>query len=245
MPYFLRLNSVFGQCERFIFVAFLCLVTSQGFALELRLDREDLHEWEKYVRGFRREHHFTWVAGYSDSTWEVYRLGSLEDRKFHRDGIYGKFQYSFHLPIHDGFGYALGSSFGSMIESRRNKAAAADDDFKSVPSIMFPGVLAGLVMNFSPAWRFGVFGEVYLERFDGLREQDEVDEDTEIHITTESFDGSIALDWFMALKWAIRLEGHQRRLLYVRPQAPEGKPVDANIKKREQWYGAGLVYHFL
>ena len=208
--------------------------------MELNLESESIHDWDRYVRGFRREHQFAMVAGYSSGVWELYRFGTLEDVRVAEKGAFAKFQYSFHLPIYSGFGYLLGSSFGTLYESSR-----PNSKFKSAPSVMLPGVLAGFVLNISPAFRCTVAGEIYLERFDGIQDRDNVGSDDSIHITTETFDGSVGIDWFYSLKWALRIEGHLRRLVYVRPQEPDGKPVDANIKKRDEWVGAGVVHHFL
>lgn len=208
--------------------------------MELNLESEDVHNWERYVRGFRREHQFAMVAGYSSGVWELHRFGTLEDERVNEKGAFAKFQYSFHLPIYSGFGYLLGSSFGTLYESSKS-----DSKFRSVPSIMLPGVLAGFVLNISPSIRCTIAGEIYLERFDGIQDRDNVGSDDSIHITTETFDGSAGIDWFYSLKWALRIEGHLRRLVYVRPQEPDGKPVDANIKKRDEWVGAGVVHHFL
>lgn len=208
--------------------------------MELNLEPDNVHNWERYVRGFRREHHFALVAGYSSGVWELHRIGTIEGEKSHQKGIFGKFQYSFHLPIYRGFGYLLGSSFGGLYES-----SASGSDFRTVPSVMLPGVLAGFVLNVTPAFRCYLAGEIYLERFDGLQDRDGVGPDERIHITTETFDGSFGFDWFYSLKWAVRAEGHLRRLVYVRPQEPAGKPVDANIKKRDEWVGLGIAHHFL
>lgn len=208
--------------------------------MELNLEADSFHDWERYVRGFRREHHFAVVAGYSSAVWELFRIGTIEGERQHEKGIFTKFQYSFHLPIYQGFGYLLGSSFGTLYESSNENAR-----FRTVPSIMLPGVLAGFVLNFSPVFRTYLAGEIYLERFDGIQDRDKVGEDEKIHITTETFDGSAGFDWFYNLKWAVRVEGHLRRLVYVRPQLPDGKPVDANIKKRDTWVGMGITHHFL
>jgi|GEM_PF-2055219 len=208
--------------------------------MELKLGTDDVHDWERYVRGFRREHQFALVAGYSSGVWELHRVGTMEGEKSREKGVFGKFQYSFHLPLYKGFGYLLGSSFGSLYES-----SSTGSRFRSVPSVMLPGVLAGFVLNVTPAIRCFLAGEVYLERFDGLQDRDGQEPDERIHITTETFDGSFGVDWFYSLKWAVRAEGHLRRLVYVRPQEPAGKPVDANIKKRDEWVGLGIAHHFL
>lgn len=207
------------------------------------LSHQELHRWDRHVRGFRREHNFALASGVSSGRWTVKRFGSLEDRKFDDSGVWTKFQYSFHLPIYKGFGYMLGSSTGYHYESTDDRR-----DFHPVAAVQYPGVLAGLVMNFTPVIRVSTAFDVYLERHNGIEEADDDGEDEKIFVTLQAYDTGIFIDVFYQLSWALRLEGHKRHVDYQKPFIPdstESFPVDANFKKDDQWVGVALVYHLL
>ena len=109
----------------------------------------------------------------------------------------------------------------------------------------FAGVLAGLVLNFNPVFRWSLAADYYLERHNGIQERDGQDEDPEIHVTLKTFDAMSLIDVFYDINWALRIETHLRNTQFMRPDEPEGFPVNANIKKTDQWLGIGLVYHLL
>ncbi len=201
---------------------------------------QELHRWERHVRGFRREHNFAFSLGASSGEWLIKRFGTLNGRRFDSSGVVARFQYSFHLPLYGGFGYMLGSSGGYNYE-----AADKRKPFQPVPSYVFPGLLVGLVYNASPVVRLSLAAEAYLERHNGLRERSGEGEGTEIHITMTAYDAGAFLDLFYDLSWALRLEGHYRHLEYHRPLDAIDLPVNANIKKNDRWMGLGVVYHLL
>ena len=207
---------------------------------QLTLNRGAIHEWDRYVRGFRRDHNFALVSGIGVGVWQVNSFGSLTSERFPSDTIFTRFQYSFHLPIWRGFGYVLGSGMGYVHES-----SARDSVFQTVPAVQLPGILAGFVWNFSPALRLGTSLEAYLERLNGLKERDGTARDPRVHITMETWDLSTWFDGFYALDWAFRVETHWRQSAFKRPRSPEGKAVDANIRRTDRWVAAGLVYHLL
>lgn len=210
------------------------------------VSKAEIHEWDRYVRGFRRDHNFALSAGVSQGIWNVKRLGTLEKRKFRNSGVYSRFQYSFHLPLWRGFGYMLGSSFGYHYESSDRRRP-----FAPVPAYIFPGILTGLVVNISPVFRAAATFEANMERHDGVREQDGKEPDPEISITLEAFDFGAYFDVFYDLAWAIRVEAHHRHLDYLEPRCTrdncrnKGFDVNANFKKEDDWLGIGLVHHLL
>lgn len=221
--------------------------TDKRLIADAVLTRHELHQWERHVRGFRREHNFAVSSGVTSGVWQVKRLGSItEERSFDASGIYGRFQYSFHLPIWGGFGYMLGSSFGYHYESADRRRP-----FQPVDAIGFPGVLAGLIYNFSPVFRLGSAIDASLERHNGVEERprtcpsDQVCQPTQVSVTMQSYNLSVFFDIFYDLAWALRLEAAQRDLQYQRPQAAEGYPVDANFRKSDRWLGIGFVLHLL
>lgn len=214
---------------------------------EAVLTRREMHQWERHVRGFRREHNFALSSGVTSGVWHVKRLGSItEERRFDNSGIYGRFQYSFHLPVWGGFGYMLGSSFGYHFESSDRRR-----QFRPVDATGFPGVLAGLVFNFNPVFRIGSSLDASLERHNGIEERPRACPDrteckaTKISVTMQSYDLSGFLDIFYDLAWAIRIEAHRRELQYARPHEAEGYQVDANFRKSDRWLGVGFVLHLL
>jgi len=147
---------------------------------------EELHRWDRYVRGFRREHNFALSTGVSSGTWDVRRFGSLTKngpQKYDTTGVFTRFQYSFHLPFYSGFGFFLGSSIGYHYESADKRKP-----FKPVPAYQFPGVLSGLVLNFNPVLRWSIGLDAYLERHNGIQERDQTPPDNEIFVTMQVYD---------------------------------------------------------
>lgn len=204
------------------------------------ISRQELHRWQRHIRGFRREHHFSMSTGVSSGTWEIKHFGDLENRKFTGSGIVAKFRYSFHLPIYQGFGYFLGSSLGYHYESSDSRSP-----FKPVPALMFPGIMAGLAYNISPVLRVSSALEVYLERHERLGERDGQGDDPSISVTMQTYDVGVFCDIFYDLAWALRLEAHARVVDFYPPDSSLGHPVDARIHKSDAWLGVGLVYHLL
>lgn len=208
------------------------------------ITRQELHQWDRHVRGFRSEHNFAFSAGVTSGTWRVKSFGSIEDRRFANAGLYSRFQYSFHLPIYHGFGYMLGSSAGYIYETADSRRP-----FKPVAAWQYPGVLAGLVLNISSVLRWSVGIEAYLERHNGIAEREGGD-DFDVHVTMQAYDAGTYFDIFYDLAWAVRIEAHMRRVEFNRPYqpeepTPETEKVDASLSKEDQWLGVGLVYHLI
>jgi hypothetical protein len=201
--------------------------------------QESIHEYDRYVLNFRREHNFALVSGISRGVWRISRFKDLKDEKFPSNGFYGRFQYSFHLPIYQSFGYLLGSGAGFIYESSR-----INSEFRPVSAWQYPGVLLGLVYNYSSVIRLATTAEAYLERHEGLRTQK-----TSIHVTSNVFDFGVSLDIFYDLTMALRIEYHERELLYEKPFIPQETAeifdVDARIGKKDKTIAAGLVYHLI
>jgi hypothetical protein len=196
--------------------------------------------WERVVRGFRREHHFAVTGGILQGSWQVANFGPLRDLQIGDDGFWTRGEYTYHLQIFGPFGYMLGSSAGATYARTADDAAV-----KSPTSLIYPGVVAGLVYNISPRVRALGAISVNLERYDGLRAVAQGQQDTEISITMESYDAMAAIDVFAAMNLAIRVEGHDRYQIYRRPRNAGDKPVNAGLQRLDRWYGAGLVYHML
>lgn len=209
-------------------------------------ETEQQHSWDRYVRGFRREHNFALSVGASSGNWDVRRLGTIKGLKVRNSGVWTRFQYSFHLQLYNGFGYMLGSSFGYHYETADRRKP-----FRPVPAYMFPGVLIGVVENFSPVFRWSAAFDAYMERLNDLEDRDGLPPDGKVSATMEVFDFGTFVDFFYDLAWAIRLEAHHRHHEYLEPSCPTGKvcrndfPVNANFKKDDDWLGLGIVHHLL
>jgi hypothetical protein len=213
------------------------------------ITRQELHEWDRHVRGFRADHNFALSAGVTSGNWRVKSFGTIDERRFANSGLYSRFQYSFHLPIYHGFGYMLGSGAGYIYETADSRRP-----FKPVAAWQYPGVLAGLVLNMSSVLRWAVSIEAYLERHNGIEERDGREDDFDVHVTMQVYDVATYFDIFYDLGWAVRIEAHMRRAEFNRPEQPEDatpetrretEKVDASITKEDQWLGVGLVYHLI
>jgi hypothetical protein len=200
----------------------------------------DRADWDRYVRGFRRDHNFALSVGAGSGTWDVRRFGNIKGQKYKTSGAWSRFQYSFHLPLYQGFGYMLGSSFGYHYESADKRKP-----FHPVPALMFPGAMIGIVENFNPVFRWSLAFDAYMERLNDLAERD----GQTISVTMEAFDFGTFIDFFYDLGWAVRLEGHHRHHAYLKPvcskNSPCDFPVNANFRKDDDWVGLGLVHHLL
>jgi|GEM_PF-2114088 len=213
--------------------------TVSPVAIEETSGRE-FSRWERVVRGFRREHHFAVTGGYLKGTWQVGNLGSMRDRSIADSGFWTRGEYTYHLQIYGPFGYMLGSSTGATYTRTVDGA-----ELKPPTSLIYPGVVAGLVYNISPRIRALGAVSVNLERYDGLRAVVPGEPETAVSITMESYDSMAAVDLFATINLAVRLEGHERYQFYRRPRNAGDKPVNAGLERFDRWYGAGLVYHML
>lgn len=236
----------FGRVLTMVSVAFAGIVAGPSVRAaeeenDAQLDlRGQRHRWYRYVRDFRGDHNFALASGVTTGFWEVGDMGTIGSGRFSDSGVFTKLHYSFHLPLYREFGYFLGSTAGYHVDTD-----TATRTFKPVSSVMFPGLLAGLVWNVTPAFRLSSGVDAYLERFDGLREKDGEGVDPQISVTLQAYDFGVFVDIFYELKWALRLEAHSRLLTYRKPAEAEGTPVDVDLVKRDQWVGFGLVYHLL
>jgi hypothetical protein len=167
-------------------------------------------------------------------------MGTLKDRLVSDLGAWSRAEYAYHLQLYDGFGYLLGSTFGATYTRTGDS-----EPMKPPTSLIFPGLVAGFVYNFSPSLRATVFGGVNLERYDGIVESDGIGENEKIYVTLESYDLGLAVDVFATLPLGVRLEFHDRYQKYRKPRSAEGKPVNASLERFDRWLGAGVVYHML
>lgn len=240
--------------ERFIFSMFRCfsifflfasisilfpqLMPAHGQESMEGFDAQ-LHQWERYVQEFRRDHNFSLFVGRTEGTWMVSDFGGLKGQEYAMTGVAVKIQYGFHIPLWLGLGYFLGSSVGYYFESIRSNS------FKPAHSLHLPGLLIGLVYDFSPSFRVLLGIDTYLERLDGIKEQSS-SQDSILDATMLTwFDSSLSFDYFFDLNLAARFEAHKRRVSYIPMDSSEGKIESASFNKQDWWLGVGLVYHIL
>ena len=197
------------------------------------------HQWERYVQDFRKDHNFALFMGRAEGTWKIRDFGSISDEKHAMSGVAIKAQYSYHIPLWQSFGYFLGSSVGYYYESARSA------NFRPVHSLHLPGLLVGLVYDFSPSTRVLLGLDTYLERLDGL----EVRTQESIRVLDATMftwiDTGIMFDYFFSLNVAARIEAHERNVAYDPMDNSDGKIESANFEKEDRWVGLGLVYHIL
>jgi hypothetical protein len=208
-------------------------------APDLRKIRERIRDWDQSVLGFRREHNFSFIVGPTRGTWKVKHFNNQVNKSHDDSGWFSKVNYSYHEQLYEGFGYYLGSSAGYWQTTKRSNSVSVQS------ATMLPGVLAGFSLNITPGFRMISGIEYYLERWNSLAEDDDVAEDSRVSVTARAFDWLIGFDIFFRLKWGIRFEAHRRRVEYVRPDAPSGKPVDIMISREDEILALGLVYHLM
>lgn len=201
--------------------------------------------WRHYILDYRQNHHVSMLGLFGSADFALKSFGSLRSRTLSKNLVGARFGYAYHIPIVRKFGYLLGSQFGL------NQYIGHADRFEVEDIVLvFPGLTFGLDYNFDSQWRVLGFCSINLERFDRITETDPgLDENnnsrTTISMTMYGFDQALALDYFFAMRWAIRWEAHYKRLFYERPKNPQGYEVNANIKALETWYGMGFSYHLL
>ncbi len=212
------------------------------FAAEAVVPREDA-DWERYLRGFRREHHFAFSLGVSQGTWDVKSFGSIKNRQYANSGTFSRLQYSYHIQVWKSFGYILGSQFGYLYESVDRYRP-----FKPAHAVQFPGALAGITLNMGPYLRANFTGEVYMERHDDIEDRDRAEPEQVISVTMVTYDWTSSFDIFYDLNWAVRFEMHKRMVDFVPPFVRDGDEefgANSRLRKHDQWAGLGIVYHLL
>ena len=201
-------------------------------------DEPEVHEWERYVRKFRKDHNLNLSLLEFEDRWRVGKFAGLEEEQFkiYRTSI--RFQYMFHIALYKKFGYFIGSGSGLSLFSQ-----SSDSRLTIGSAVAFPGVLAGFVQNFSPNHRMLVLGELFLERYDGLATQR--DDDGQMSVTFKTVHAALAYDYFLSLYIAARIQGSYEFSYYNKPANSDNKVVDASIKRQSLAFGLGLSYHIL
>ena len=196
--------------------------------------RNEIHRWDRTVRGFRNEHNFSLSVNSSSYNWSGYleEQGNIfEDRS---ESFHTKFQYRFHLHVVDGFGYYLGSAVNIYGPSSYESELVKDSMF-----IGLPGIVAGFAWNISPAVRISLGIDAFLlriERFERYMSKDSATT-TEASANGRVIAYQAALDIFFTLKSALRAEWEYSELFY--------SSTHAKFRRKGHSFGFGFVYHLI
>ena len=199
------------------------------------------HVWDRYVRGFRRDHNLSLESGYSSTTWIVDKFGDLRSENYRSRHVTLVGNYTFHILIAGKTGYFLGSSAGYALADEKK----IDDKFQPTPSWFLPGVQAGLTYNYDPSGRIIAGVGAQLERFNDLKTRRADGSWQRASLTGESFQFFFGADLFFVLDTAVHIIWSDATTFFKRPADAEDKLVDLKIKRRSQGASLGLLYHFL
>lgn len=208
----------------------------------LSIDAEQgLHPWQRYIRGFRKKHHFSFALGVSKQSWDLSKVDNIAKQKFSNSGISLKFKYHYHLNITYDFGFFLGSTFGIT-----RVFTSSESSIDTLTSVEYPGVLAGVVYNRSPNFRIWFAAERYLERMDPITIRYN-DRQTKNGLTMTTYDFSLGTDYFVLRRWALTFEAHYRYAEHNRLQSKENSTNSLSISFERQDFGLGfgLTFHIL
>jgi hypothetical protein len=183
---------------------------------------------------------FIFSSGYSSSSWQFHG-GDLAGEDLKTSASYVKFNYSFHLPIADQFGYLLGSSVGYGFAG-----TTPSPRFNSPPTLIeMPGLVAGLLYNLAPSARIQLWSDLHLTRVSRIKSSQTSDGgEATLHVTMETIDMAFAVDLFFKLQWALRIEAANRRSTFLRPGDASGSPVDIKLNKSGYLLGIGVCYNY-
>lgn len=221
-------------------------ITNLGDSVDLQTDNTRAlevapHVWDRYVRGFRRDHNLSFESGYASNLWIVDKFGDLKSEQYRSRQLTFVGHYTFHILIAGKTGYFLGSSAGYALADEKK----LNDQFEPTPSWLLPGVQTGLVYNYDPSGRifFGLGAQ--LERFNDLKTKRSSGEWQKASITGESYQAFFGADIFFVLDTAIHMVWSDSTTFFQKPNDAEDKLVDVKMKRRSQSASIGLLYHFL
>ena len=199
------------------------------------------HVWDRYVRGFRRDHNLSLESGYDSTFWIVDKFGDLRSEQYRSRQLVLIGHYTFHILIAGKTGYFLGSSVGYTLTDEKK----IDDEFQPTPSWLLPGVQSGLVYNYDPSGRIFIGVGAQLERFNDLKTKRFSGEWEKASLTGETYQIFIGADLFFILDTAIHFAWSDSTTFFKRPNDADDKLVDVKMKRRSQGATVGLLYHFL
>ena len=200
-----------------------------------------LHIWDRYVRGFRRDHNLSLSVGYGSPHWQIDKFGDITGRSYHSEHLTLIADYTFHILIAGKTGYFLGSSAGYTFE----KPEKIDNEFQPSSSWLLPGVKAGLVYNYDPSGRIFAGIGAQLERFNDLKTRRKTGSWQTASLTGETLQLFFGVDLFFFLDTAIHFTWNETTTYFSKPADPGDFLVNAHLSRRSQGAELGLLYHFL
>lgn len=202
--------------------------------------REPKIEWWHLLEGFRKAHNLNLNIFYAQGQWNINHFSSIQNMKYTFHSSNYKFYYSYHIPIIKRFGYFLGTSVGfSLLHSELK-------DLNNPNIYMLPGFIGGFIININSLHRIYSGIDLYLERWENFKDQDDIEDSSSIHITARSYNWFAGIDIFYAFKEAIRIEFQKKQSLFsFAKERIKDIKTQAKIYKNETWIGIGIVYHLL
>ncbi len=196
--------------------------------------------WTRYVRGFRKSHHFSMTGGIAQNKWDFSGFDSGAGAE-ETNSLILKLRYSFHIPWRGRLGFFLGTSMGARVESKDDKHV-----HKSNAGYQYPGLWAGMIFNIDSKKRLWLSYERFLERNDPIEIRTPT-LDTKIGTTMTGQDVSLGFDYFFDLRWAISFEFHYDYFKHYEPKSSESKtnPLNIEFSRQGYWAGVGVIFHHL
>ncbi|MGE0174124.1 MAG: hypothetical protein AB7T49_15105 [Oligoflexales bacterium] len=234
----------------FVFVALVMFAATPGRAVEGQVQilsterfekiRGELHNWERSVRGFRRDHNLSLVGGYTQNTWTFREHPKISQAQI--EAQYAQADYTFHLQLFRSLGYYLGSSIGYQAKEKSD-----DPEVATFRTYTLPGLKMGLVLNPHPILRLSSGLSLNLDRIERLKGPASPDgtERRSISITTRVLGFHFASDFFFQLPWAVRVEFETRTVYYSPIASNTDSPLRISFGKAEKRLGIGIVYHLI
>lgn len=215
----------------------ILLYLALGLILSPKLDAQDKplvwdeesvgDDWDRAVRSFRRDHNFGILLGQTKTIWDgkTDTVPNVKGKTFSSELT---IQYSFHIPWARGLGYSLGTSSSIQLDQAKG---LVETHYRAT----LPGLELGLVWNASDRFRFNL-GLIYgWERVDGLKIEGQAGRSS---LTEESLSGSMSVDVFWKLTWAVRFE-------FVNNRFPGDAALGPDLQKDIVRYRVGLIKHLL
>ncbi len=212
---------------------------------DANLDKVDaesgLHDWHRFVRGFRKGHHFGVTGGISQPDWDLTEFEGLET---YRDTAFIlKLRYSYHFRLSYAFGVFLGTSLGVHSQLKNSERP-----YRADLGVDLPGIWGGIIYNIRPEWRFFMGVERYLSRYAPFYVEPDVDPlvREKLSVSMTEYDFCMGVDHFFRQQWALRAELHYRYANHATPDSDnsQGLLIQTDFARREPWFGIGIVFHY-
>ena len=179
------------------------------------LRKEEL--WQRYIRDFRSQHNLSLTGVFKRTNWKIRDAvaSNTTEYEYENDVVGMRFHYTYHIQMVRNLGFYLGTGFGLGLEIVEDSEVFDPQYYYSLPSLKI-----GFVYNYSSKHRLIIGYEQYLKRYDQfiVRIPDSFFTSQEnppnIGITLNTFDFEMSFDYFLNIKWGIRLTARYSLGLY-------------------------------